>query len=180
MSAMIRSVALLAVTTLVASSPADAQRRPTRSLSLVSGIAYFDIRGEGYTPTLAAHVDHGWAGDWVVFEAGVGYTPLLTTFAVDRTHLLALEGQVQLQVPRWRIRPYVGIGAGAMLYMTNPDSDGRVAELASVSTGVRVPLTPKWGLRADARLQLWERARGTNDAYVHGAAGLSLGMARLF
>ena len=156
------------------------QHATNRTASLATGVAYHDVRGEGYMPTIAGRIDQRALGNWLLFEVGATYTPLLTELPLDRTHLLGLDAQVQAQLPLRVVQPYVGIGGGAMIYLTNPDEDGRVAPLSTVSTGVRIPVSPRWARRGDARLQLWERARETNDAFVHGAAGVSLGASRRF
>lgn len=179
---VVRSVLTLGSVLLGYVSPAvaGAQQLPLRSASVTTGVAYFDSRGEGYSPTLALRVDQSFARAWLVAEGGVAYMPLRTPFAADRTNLMALDAQLQLQLPFSRVRPYVGIGGGAMMYLSNPDSDGRVTQLATVSAGVRVPVRAGWSFRGDTRLALWERARQTNDAFTHGAAGVALGVARDF
>lgn len=176
----VSSYTILALIAALMSDAAGAQQVSSRSASLAGGFTYYDIRGEGYVPTLALRVDQSIAADWLVLEGGATYIPLLTELAVDRTHLVGFEGQVQLQLPTWSVRPYVGVGGGTMVYLTNPDADGTFAQLASISAGVRVAVRQRWMIRGDARLHLWERARSYNDPFVHGAAGINLGLSRMF
>jgi hypothetical protein len=169
---------LVAGATLVFSAaPVAAQGASDRTVSVSAGVMTFDASGTGTAPTFALRVDRALAGRWLVGEAGLGYAPITEQFQTTRTRLGVAELQVQFQAPLPLVRPYVGVGAGVVAYLTNAGGRGRAAEAVSAAAGLRADLTPRVGLRLEGRLRYWDY---NSPGFVNGSGEVTAGLSYRF
>ncbi len=153
-------VPLLAAQSGTASAPP-----PVRALGVGAGISYFDLSGIGSTTVFSVRAELE-ARRWLVLEASVGAIRPNEQFMQQRTYVLP-DVQMQLQLPGESLRPYLGIGVGAMLGTQSP----RVRPSASGAAGFRL-LVP--GTRIDVRPELRVRYIGRSNGVT---ADWTLGVA---
>ena len=171
-------VALLLASALVA-APADAQRiGPT--ITIAAGASTFDASGTGTAPTLAARFDAPLGVRWLLAEASAGYSRFGEQFGGPATNFGVLEGQLQVQLPLARVRPYLGLGTGWASYLSNAYGRDRVTATQSVSGGVRLVVSPRMIARGELRVRGWARNGSIPDGYVSGAAETTIGIGLRF
>ena len=159
---------------------------PSRSLTLAVGaLRYRDAADENH-PMAALRAE--WRlRSWLRSELGVSYalanldvTPAgsATTEEIDASLLAATVG-LNAELPIPFVRPYVGaaLGLGARF-----DGDGETYEgdsfvrpIVAFPVGVRVPLSPRLALRAEARFRFDEQQDGRSMTNVEQTVGVSFG-----
>ena len=149
----------------------------TRTVGFAVGASSYDASGTGTAPTIALRVDAPLWARWLLVEGSMGYAPFDEQFSESSTSFGVLEGQLQLQLPASRVRPYLGLGAGLATYLSNAAGRGTTGT-ASVAAGVRVPATSRVLVRAELRVRGWE-PHGT-DGFAGAAAETTVGMAWRF
>ncbi len=159
MTALARTFAALA---LVMAAPAFAQPLAP-SLWLDSGVAEFDLSGTGTSAVFGVRSDLA-LGRFAVVEAGVGYTRTAQTFSNVSYALTDIE--VQAQLPLGRVRPYVGVGSGFFLVLSEDPllfpggrtpsgnaPDGYNAAVVTASLGARVSIAGPLLARVGGRIR---------------------------
>src|SRR5207253_657935 len=147
--------ALLFVALATASVPASlqAQADSASRLSLTVGPMSFDANGTGSTYTIALRGYRTIGPRWLAIEVGAAYMPFDEQFSITSTQVGALEGQLQLQMPLDRFKPYLGAGPGFVTYLTQAGGRHRLAPSANFGAGTRVVLTQLLGLVVDGRIR---------------------------
>ena len=135
-----------------------------RVVALVGGLSQFDLSGTGTTGVLGLRGELR-AKRWLVLQAGLTAFRPQEQFGEKVTYAIP-EVQVQLQVPSRSVRPYLGLGVGAMLAGGNRDAQRAV----SGAGGVRISIPNS---RLDVRAEL--RVRGIGESFTGGMAEWTLG-----
>ena len=168
----------LATTLLGTPATSIVAQPPNRSVVLAVGPASFDASGTGDTYTVAGRIRQSMRA-WLGGELGVNYLPLDEQFAPATTHLLSVDGQVQLQATLGRLRPYVGAGPSIVSYLSQQGGRG-VADLGvSVGVGLHVSLSSALSGVVDARYRGWYMPDFPSTP-VNGSIELTLGLGRRF
>lgn len=139
----------------------------------MAGRSSFDLSGTGTAAVGAVRVDYNLSRVFLA-EVGLGYSYTHQQLEQNIPYLLP-ELQLQAQIPTWRVRPYVGAGAGLFIdvrsdrstpYITWIDKQpGRGQPAFLLSGGLRAPLTERLGARLDLRV------RGTDGGVTTDVAG---------
>lgn len=161
-------------------------RGPARALTLsVGALRYRDATDDNH-PMAALRAE--WRlRSWLRSELGMSYalasldvTPegAATAEEID-AHLLAATVGLNAELPIPIVRPYVGaaVGLGARF-----DGDGETYEgdsfvrpLVAFPVGVRIAVSPRLGLRAEARFRFDEQPDGRSMTNVEQTVGVSFG-----
>ena len=139
-----------------------------REISVAVGAMSWDASGTGTVPFVAIRTSIPFAGSWLLGDFSLGYASLDEQFSNTDTRIGIAEGQIQVQYPAARLRPYFGIGGGWLHYFNNADG-GRPATPATISgaVGVRLTVSPKVLVRGELRFRGWQQSSGS----VFGNAG---------
>lgn len=167
-------VRLAVVSLLLAcvASPVSAQTS-RYELSLAAGVSQFDASGTGTAPIAAIRMSGPIVGSWLLGDLSLSYASLDEQFSTVNTRAGVAEGQVQVQWPVTRFRPYIGIGGGWQHYFNNDAGRGATAQTASGSVGLRVAVSPVLLLRGELRLRTWNsRNSGFHNSAAEFTAGL--------
>jgi hypothetical protein len=164
----------------IGAAPLAPQSAPVGSISVSAGSMAFDVSGTGTAPTAALRADRALIERWLLAEIGLGYAPIKEQFRVRPTRLGMLDAQLQLQLPTPHVRPYVGMGTGAVAYLTQADGRESVAGGVSLAAGLRASLTRRLGLRAEGRLRYWDYSSSSADRFVNSAGEITAGLSRQF
>lgn len=153
---------------LAAVGPATAQGLERGYVSVLVGPSPYDLAGTG--TGLAVNAGLAWRplARVLVIEPGVGFFTYRPQLAADRVGFLMPEISVQAEARLGAVRPYVGGGTGAAWRISGGSSrwDWTLHALA----GLRVDLTPDWGLRGEMRLRSIDPwAANTVDLGVGGS-----------
>ncbi len=153
---MRRVVLCAAALALVVAGEAAAQDR-RGIVTLAAGAANYDLSGTGWAPVIAARVGLAF-GPWLILEPGITWMRYETQ-GDDPTTLLFPEAQLQLEILRGTVRPYIGAGAG---FANAKHGDASDSDLTmSVSAGVRARLDRAIGFVAEGRLRSVDPFTGT-------------------
>ena len=161
-------------------------RGPARALTLsVGALRYRDAADENH-PMAALRAE--WRlRHWLRSELGVSYAlasldvlpeGAAATEEIDASLLTATVG-LNAELPMPFVRPYVGaaVGLGARF-----DGDGDTYEgdtfvrpVFAVPVGIRIPVSSRLGLRAEARFRFDEQRDGRSMTNVEQTVGVSFG-----
>jgi hypothetical protein len=148
-----RTLVCASILSLVSAFSLEAQMsKPEISASV--GAIQFDASGTGTAPVFALRAAVPLAGSWLLGEGNLSYASINEQFSDVGTRLGLAEGQVQLQLPLARVRPYLGVGAGWMHYFNNTPLRA-TSPTVSAATGMRVGVSPRITARAELRLRAW-------------------------
>lgn len=161
-------------------------RMPSRSLTLSVGALRLRDAADENHPMAALRAE--WRlRSWLRSELGVSYalanldvTPegAAAPEEIDASLLTATVG-LNAELPIPIVRPYVGaaVGLGARF-----DGDGETYEgdtfvrpMFAFPVGVRIPISPRLGLRAEARFRFDEQTDGRSMTNVEQTVGVSFG-----
>jgi hypothetical protein len=140
------------------------QARPV-TLSLVAGPSVYDLSGTGTSFAGAALV--AWepiAG--LVLEPGVTFFTYSSQFDTRFSYLFP-ELSIQGQLPRGRMRPFLGVGAGGAFVLSG--SSETVATLHAVG-GVRVRVNTDWAVRGELRVRAVRPWTGNTADFLFGVS----------
>lgn len=161
---------------LAAPSALSAQHVDGRrgALTVAAGVLGTDVNeGENF-PLIAARVDWGLSRHVRVEVGGTvargdielaNHTGPTTTFTTEKTTLATTTVGVQAELPIGAIRPYVGTATGLYLRLDPSGGDRFLSTTQEFPLGVRVDVTPRFGVRAEVR------ARFDNQQYGELAPG---------
>jgi opacity protein-like surface antigen len=139
------------------------------ALGVSAGVSQFDLSGTGTAGLIALRLELE-AKKWFVIEASTSLFRADSDVGLKTLYTIP-EMQAQLQLPLSALRPYFGVGIGAVV------GSGRIGATRSLSgsSGIRakVPHT-----RIDLRGEL--RVRGIGDSFSSSAAEWTLGAAYRF
>jgi hypothetical protein len=174
-------------TTVRVVQPRRFQSAPSRQLSLSVGALRYEPDGDANHPMAAMRVD--WRlRNWLRSEMGVSYAlagldvpPPEGGTATDEvsSSLLAATVGLQAELPFRYVRPYVGAAAG-LFARIDEDDDEREGEsfvrpTMAFPVGVRIPVSSRLGIRAEARFRFDEHRDGASVPNVEQTVGLSFG-----
>jgi hypothetical protein len=143
---------------LVSTIPSEAQSaRPEISANV--GAMQFDASGTGTVPVIAVRAGVPLVSSWLVGEANFSFASLDEQFSELGTRVGVAEGQLQVQLPLARFRPYLGAGAGWLHYFNNAAGRPATSPTYSGAAGMRVRLSGRFGARAELRLRGWDYQR---------------------
>ena len=153
-----------------------------RQLSLSVGALTYDPAGDENHPMAALRVD--WRlRRWLRSEVSLSYAmaefdrPVTIGDDDDEMNSSLLAGTVGLQAeaPFRYVRPYVGAAAGLFGRFDEEGGDQFVRPTMAFPVGVRIPVSPRLGLRVEARLRFDEHQGGGSSANLEQTVGLSFG-----
>lgn len=142
---------------------------PRNSISIVAGASQFDLSGTGTAPILGVRYDRVVAR-WLVTQGSLAMMRPKEQLG-QRNQYVIPEFQVQAQLPRETVRPYLGVGTG--FFLGNNGSRTRATFTTALGTRVRVPERP-----IDVVLEL--RVRGVGESFSGSAAEWTAGLAYRF
>jgi len=154
-------------------------RPPERAITLAAGMMSFDASGTGTATVTSLSIAQTLGSRWIVLEAGATYAGLNEQFRDSPTRTGILEGQLQLQWPTNRLRPYLGAGGGVVHYFTHADGRPATEPAVSFGAGLRAALTETWGARLDGRIRGWKFG-GATDWAVNSSVELTFGVSLRF
>lgn len=136
-------------------------------LGFALGASQFDLSGTGTTPFVALRLVFE-ANRFLLLEPGLGAMRPDEQLGRQVTYLLR-EAQVQLQVPGKVVRPYLGVGGGAIMAI---DDDGNSdTELTlSAAGGLRIRLGSGPALVTELRV------RGIGSEFTGSSAEWTAGL----
>jgi hypothetical protein len=158
---------------LVLAIPLEAQI-PAPEISAVVGAMQFDASGTGTVPVIALRAAVPLVGSWILGEANFSYASLDEQFSAVGTRVGVAEGQVQFQLPFYRVRPYVGVGGGWLHYFNNAGGRATTSPTYSAAAGLRARLSGRFGASAELRLRGWQYG-GTPAGFGSSAAEWTAG-----
>ena len=159
----VRAMALM----VVLASPAAAQNFRDRALALVGGWFQYDLSGTGTVTFVGVRVDLP-KSTRLIIEPGVTYTAYRPQSDNEKISLLIPELQFQLQLATGRVRPFLGVGAGAVLISGGVPAETEL--MLSGAGGFRFRLNDKWGLRTELRMRAIDPFTGTAAEWTGGAS----------
>lgn len=154
-----RRLFLMLVLVGCAALPLEAQSRwprhpqwPQRAIYFQAGVHYADFYGDEGAMLVATRVN--WQlRRWLVSEFG-GYYTRPEMIGGEDANVIGSELGLQAQLPKWRVRPYLGFATG--VHVTLEPEGGRrfIAPSTQVMGGLRALVTSSVLARAEARLKL--------------------------
>lgn len=163
---------------LFAAIPVGAQAA-AREVSLAVGVSQFDASGTGTAPIVAIRGAAPLVGRWLLGEVSFAYASLDEQFSTTDTRVGIGEGQLQVQYPPMRVRPYVGLGGGWLHYFNNAEGRSAATPTLSGSVGLRIPIVSALLLRGELRLRSW-KGSGSSSVFVNSAAEFTAGIGYRF
>ncbi|HEX6629740.1 MAG TPA: hypothetical protein VF048_01560 [Gemmatimonadaceae bacterium] len=153
----------------------------SRQLSLSVGALRYDRADDDDFPMAALRVD--WRlRRWLRSEVGLAYAladiPRPDATAGDddiNSSLLAATVGLQAELPTPYVRPYVGAAAGLFGRFDEEGGDRFVRPTMAFPVGVRIPFSPRLGLRVEARWRFDEHEDGRSSPDVEQTVGVSIG-----
>ena len=156
-----------------------------RQVTLGVGVLQYDLAGRETIPTAVLRVDRrlsrlfrGELGLAYAFgdlppTPGVSPAPTPDADGLVRAHVLAPSAGVTAELPTPVIRPYVGAAVGLFARVDNGDDFVRPS--LAFPVGLRLALSPRVGLRAEARFRFDQMPSGASAPNRELTAGLSVG-----
>ena len=148
---------------------------PAGAVSLAGGRMGFDANGTGWASLVALDAMVSVGGRWLLVGGRGSYSAIQEQFQAGRTQLGFTEFQAQAQLPIGVLRPYVGVGAGAMAFLTRAGSRERVSGIASLAGGLRVAVTRQVGVGIEARIRQWHQTAERGNVEVTMSVARFLG-----
>jgi hypothetical protein len=158
----------LAGSGLLAATTAPAQTGSRLMLSGLAGPSPYDLSGTG-TGFVAA-LELSWRPvPGLMIEPGMTYFTYESQFS-ERIHYLMNELSVQGELPRGRVHPFLGGGAGFARVLD--ESDGELELTLHAVGGLRVDLSQSWAARAELRLRSVRPWTGNTADILFGLSGM--------
>lgn len=144
---------------MIASTSLGAQSRwerppqwPHRSVSFQAGVHYADMYGDESAMLVAMRAN--WQlRRWLLSEFG-GYYTRPENPGEEEANVVGSEIGLQMQVPKFRVRPYVGFATGVHVTLEPEGGSRFIAPSTQVMGGLRALLTSSLVARAEARLKM--------------------------
>ena len=155
-------------------------REPARRMTLAVGVLNYEPADDDF-PMAALRTD--WRlSRWLRSELGVSYAmgdvslPGTEGPVEVDTHLLNATIGLNVELPVPVVRPYVGIAGGIFARFDDEGGEDFVRPSVAVPVGLRIPITPRLGLRGEVRWR-FDQHEGSGDSAVNReiTAGLSFG-----
>jgi hypothetical protein len=162
-------VASFVLLVLAAAAPAPAAAQMGTTVGVIGGVTQYDLSGTGTVPFGALRV-RAPVGMRLWVEGGLGYMAYDTQGGV-RSRLVLPEAQLQAELTRTALRPYLGAGAGIALERVAGTSAQELT--LSAAGGVRAAFAPGWEAAAELRVR-------AVDPWAGSMADWGLGVARRF
>ena len=158
---------------------ADRSYGADRRLSLVVGVLNVEQPGDDANFPMAALRAEWRLGRFVRSELGASFAlgefDAIAPATEDVSSSLATATLgVQAELPLPLIRPYVGAAAGLHGRWVEGDGASFVRPTVAFPVGVRLPLSSRLSLRAEARWRFDEQESGASAVNVEQTAGLSV------
>ncbi len=165
----------------------------SRQLTLAVGVLRYRPDGDDNHPMAALRAD--WRlRSWLRSELGASYAMAELDIPTEdgavredvSSHLLTATVGLLAEAPFPYFRPYVGAAAGLFARFDgesddedaaggDAEGDSFVRPTMAFPVGVRIPITPRLGLRAEARFRFDEHRDGRSATNVEQTVGLSFG-----
>lgn len=133
------------------------------AVSLALGPSAYDLSDTGTAFAVAAQLPWEPVAGLVV-EPGITFFAYSSQFDTRFSYLFP-ELSVQAQLPRGRVRPFFGVGAGGAFVVSGPSET--VATLPAVA-GVRVTVKADWGVRGELRVRAVRPWTGNTADFLFG------------
>ncbi len=135
----------------VGPGPLRAQVGPERpTLTIMAGPSQYDLSGTGTAPFAGVAVAIP-LGRFLLLEPALSVMQYNADFGLHVRHVFP-EAQVQAQLPlAGGAAPYLGIGAGRTFVFESGDHFSALT--LSAAGGIRIPLSPAWGVRGELRVR---------------------------
>ncbi|HEY0971513.1 MAG TPA: hypothetical protein VGE02_11155 [Gemmatimonadales bacterium] len=155
-------------------------REPARRMTLAVGVLNYEPADDDF-PMAALRAD--WRlSRWLRSELGVSYAmgdvplPVVDGPVEVDTHLMNASIGLNAELPVPVVRPYVGVSGGLFARFDDEGGEDFVRPSIAVPVGLRLPITPRLGLRAEVRWR-FDQHEGSGDSAVDRemTAGLSFG-----
>ncbi len=156
---------LVAAHALASPAPSVAQSHSAVALGLALGPSAYDLSGTGTAFAVATQLP--WEPvAWLVIEPGVTFFTYSSQFDTRFSYLFP-ELSIRAQLPRGRVRPFLGVGAGGAFVVSGPSET--VATLHAAG-GVRVALNGMWGVRGELRVRAVRPWVGNTADFLFGVS----------
>lgn len=179
MTTTLRLLLTLLVAAALAPTPSAAQQPAGTTLTMVAGIAEWDLTGVGFGPASAIRAAHPVVGRWLVGEVSLGYMRADEDFAPRPTHIGHGDVHIQLLVPSWRLTPYTGVGLSAVTFLTNAADGPRTSLGPSGAVGLRGWVTRRAAIGLELRIRAWD-PHDNDSGFGAVAAEYLVGLSRSF
>jgi hypothetical protein len=167
-------IVLVVVGSFAQSAVAQSTERPWQ-VSVAAGPMSWDASGTGDTYAAAARAARDIKTRWLGVELGGTIAGLDEQFSGATTRVLAVDAQLQLQTPTYRVQPYLAAGPSLFTYLTQARGRDLVEPGYTVGAGIRARVTPRLGFVLDARVRGWDFEQATDfTVNVSGEAMLGL------
>lgn len=138
---------------LVLAIPLEAQNSP--EVSVAVGQMQYSESSTGAVPMIALRGAVPLVSSWLLGEANFTFASLREPSLIIGTQAGVAEGQLQVQLPLARVRPYLGVGAGWIHYFDNGLRRAETARTVSAAAGLRVGFSRRFGATTELRLRGW-------------------------
>lgn len=179
MATTLRLLLTLLVAAALAPTTSAAQQPAGTTLTMVAGVAEWDLTGVGFGPASAIRAAHPVVGRWLVGEVSLGYMRADEDFAPRPTHIGHGDVHIQLLVPSWRLTPYAGAGLSAVTFLTNAAGGPRTSLGPSGALGMRGWLTNSVAMALELRIRAWD-PNENDSGFGAAAAEYLIGLTRSF
>jgi hypothetical protein len=157
----------LAGISLLAPAAALGQTGSRLMLSGLAGPSTYDLSGTG--TGFATALELSWRPvSGLVIEPGMTYFTYESQFS-QRIHYLMNELSVQGELPRGRVHPFLGGGAGFGRVLD--ESENELEFTLHAVGGLRVDLSQSWGARAELRVRSVRPWTGNTADILFGLSG---------
>jgi len=143
---------------LVVAIPLAAQTSGPEISVAVGAMQYTEV-STGAVPMMALRGAVPLGTSWLLAEGNLTFASLREPGFGIGTQAGVAEGQLQLQLPFSRVRPYVGVGAGWFHYFDSGVREAETSPTYSVAAGMRVGLSSHFGATAELRVRGWDYHR---------------------
>jgi hypothetical protein len=147
----------------------EAQNSPV--ISLAAGAMQYSGSGNSTVPMIALRGAVPIGASWLLGEGNLTFASLREQSLEIGTRAGVAEGQLQVQLPFARVRPYLGVGAGWFHYFNSAVRQAETLPTYSAAAGLRVALSRRFGASAELRLRGMNYQRHpTGSGFTRSAA----------
>ena len=152
----------------------EAQSSP--GVSVAVGAMQYNAAATGAVPMIALRAGLPLGTSWLLGEGNLTFASLREPGLAIGTRASVAEGQLQVQLPLYRVRPYLGVGAGWFHYFNSSVRRAETSPTYSAAAGLRVGLSPRFGASAELRLRGWDLHQGeAGPLFLRSAAEWTAG-----
>jgi len=142
----------------LATSNGQTVREP--AFSVAAGPYWFDMSGTGRNEFVAVSVDWPLANRWLLVGGSLTLANPKEGAAQitggPRTFVSFVEAQMQLQYPNTKLHPYLGLGVGPAIYLTQRRSRGIESSVSGL-VGLRMDVSQRIALSLAGRVRCFDQ-----------------------